>query len=109
MSTPSAQELDLRIQFSLVSKIRHAANAYKAVPAASSPEVLEHYLSALENLADYVAAKWRGGRTLPDSVAARPPLRMKRKPAAKPESNARIIPFGLPASAAGAAPPFNAA
>jgi hypothetical protein len=54
--------LDLRSQLSLVTSIRHAASAYNAAPATVAPAALEAYLSALESLAEYVAAKWRGAR-----------------------------------------------
>jgi len=101
--------LDLRIQFSLVNKIRNAAAVYNAASANSSPEALQTYLSALESLADYVAAKWRGERTVPEPTAIRPPLRIKRKLAVKQESTARIIPFSPPGGGAGAPTPFNAA
>ena len=62
MPRSSTQELDLRIQLSLVTGIRHAASAYNAAPAIVAAAALEAYLSALESLAEYVAAKWRGAR-----------------------------------------------
>ena len=62
MPRSSTQELDLRIQLSLVTSIRHAASAYHAAPATGAPAALEAYLSALESLAEYVATKWRGER-----------------------------------------------
>ena len=70
MPRSSTQELDLRIQLSLVTSIRHAGSAYNAAPAAAAPAALETYLSALEGLAEYVAAKWRGARVFNETPVA---------------------------------------
>jgi hypothetical protein len=107
MSRSSTQELDVRIQFSLVTKIRHAATVYNTAPANASPEALENYLSALESLAEYVAAKWRGELAVAEAPAARHALRIKRKSPPRQESSARIIPFSPPAD--GAPSPLTAA
>jgi hypothetical protein len=70
MPRSSTQELDQRIQLSLVTSIRHAASAYNAAPETAAPAALETYLSALEGLAEYVAAKWRGARVFNETPVA---------------------------------------
>ena len=73
----ASEELDLRIQFSLVTRIRQAATVYKAAhPEVRSAE-LRQYLSALECLAEYVAAKRRRPRPV----------------TAMPKTASRVIPF----------------
>ena len=86
MPRSSTQELDLRIQLSLVTSIRHAASAYNAAPATEVPAALETYLSALERLAEYVAAKWRGARIFNEAPVAGQRVRTHH-------STARITPF----------------
>jgi hypothetical protein len=86
MPRSSIQELDLSIQLSLVTSIRHAASAYNAAPTAAAPAALETYLSALESLAEYVAAKWRGERVLSEAPVAGRRVRTNH-------GAARITPF----------------
>ena len=106
MQTPNAAELDKNIQFLLVTKIRQAANVYRAAPAASSAEALLTYVAALENLAEYVADKWRGESMVPDIAAARQRFPVKRTPV-KYHGAGRVLQF-VAAAAAGPTP-FNAA
>jgi hypothetical protein len=106
MHTPNAPELDKNIQFLLVTKIRQAANVYRAAPAGSSAEALLTYVAALENLAEYVADKWRGESTVPDIAAARQRFPVKHPPV-KPSGAGRVLQF-VAATAAGPTP-FNAA
>jgi len=86
MPRSSIQELDMRIQLSLVTSIRQAASAYNAAPAIAAPAALETYLSALESLAEYVAAKWRGERVLSEAPVAGRRVRTNH-------SAARVTPF----------------
>jgi hypothetical protein len=109
MSTSDTQDLDLRIQFSLVRRIRHAANAYNAAPASSSSEAFETYLSGLESLANYVAAKWRGERVVLDISTATHRLRASHRTSVKHECAARIIPFGRASGGTGNSTPLTAA
>jgi hypothetical protein len=54
------QEMDLRIQWSLITRVKAAARVYKAACAGGSTESLANYLSALESLSEYVATRCRG-------------------------------------------------
>ena len=108
MSTTLLQELDRLIQLSLVTSVRRAANAYKAEPAAPFPESLKTYLSALESLAEYVSAKWRGERAVPEIKAARHRIGV-RHISAKDESGAGVVPFVPPAGEGDNATELNAA
>ena len=92
MSTTPVQELDRLIQLSLVISVRRAANAHKAEPADPFPESLKTYLSALESLAEYVSAKWRGERAVPEIKAARQRIGV-RPISTKDESGPGIGPF----------------
>ena len=107
MSTSPTQDLDRHIQFSLVSKVRHAANEYHFAPETISPAALETYLFALEALADYVAAKWRGDRAVLEFPVARKRMKAASRLPARQESPARIIPFVPPTG--GNASPLTAA
>jgi hypothetical protein len=89
------QDLDLQVQFSLVTRIRQAANTYKAAhPEVCSTE-LQQYLSALECLAEYVAAKRRDWHVLLEVPAVSQRLRTKRQlpETATPKTVFRVIPF----------------
>jgi hypothetical protein len=55
-----AQEMDLRIQWSLITRIKAAARVYRSATAAGSAESLKDYLSALEGLVEYIATRCRG-------------------------------------------------
>ena len=64
------QEMDLSIQWSLITRIRAAANAYKSNCAGVSTDSLKSYLSALESLAEYVATRCRGSALFDEIRAA---------------------------------------
>jgi len=103
MPRPSSEELDLHIQVSLLAKIRHAANAYNAASSNASPHALENYLSSLESLAEYVAARWRGARVFEEAPVAPQLVRSTR-------SNApRMFPFAPPVDESSDAEPLSAA
>jgi len=105
MQTPNA-ELDKDIQFLLVTKIRQAASVYRAAPEGSSAEALLTYVAALENLAEYVADRWRGKSMVPDIAAARQRFHVKPTPV-KHNGAGRVLQFV--AAAAGSPTPLNAA
>jgi hypothetical protein len=107
MSKSHVEELDKSIQFSLVTKIRHAANTYRAAPASSSAEALDTYLAALESLAEYVGSKWRGECLVPDISTARKRLRVKQRPHTRRAGTGQLIPFTK--AAGGSSTPFTAA
>ena len=95
MQKPSfdIQEMDLRIQWSLLTRIRAEATAYRSTCAGVSTDSLNGYLSALESLAEYVATRCRGSALLDEvqAVAKRelvvqPPAKVKRR-------GPRFIPF----------------
>jgi hypothetical protein len=104
MQTANTPELDRNIQFLLVTKVRQAANVYRAAPDGSSAEALLTYIAALENLAEYVADQWRGESMVPDIAAARQQFQVKRAPA-KHNGAGRLLQFVAAASPT----PFNAA
>jgi len=93
---PSQEELDLHIQFSLVARIRQAAKAYRATPAAVSPPAMAAYVCALESLAEYVTSKWRGSQVLEESQAPRVPIRINR--------SARVVSLPPPEDSGDATP-----
>ena len=98
MSKASTQEFDLQIQLSLVARIRHAAHMYKAAP--SETAALRSYVSALECLAEYIAAKCRESQ--PTRETPLPAPRLRRHPlseVAKPRTENRVIPFPSPEGA----------
>ena len=101
MPTPNQQELDRRIQHSLVDRVRHASRDYRT---ASAP--LEVYLAALEELADYVGARCQQTRPVLQFPLAKPSARRTRS-LPKQENSARVIPFAARAQAGGS--PFPAA
>jgi len=108
MSKSSTQELDQSIQVSLVSRIRHAATVYNAAPA-NSPEALDIYLAALEGLADYVAAKWRGAEVAPAAPAATQRVPGNGTLPIRQESLRRLIAFGPLSEEQAESAPQNAA
>ena len=95
MQKPSfdIQEMDLRIQWSLLTRIRAEATAYKSTCAGVTTDSLKGYLSALESLAEYVATRCRGAALFEEAQAAGmqefvvpPPAKVKRR-------GPRFIPF----------------
>jgi hypothetical protein len=109
ISTTPSQELDRSIQVSLVTSIRRAANAHKAVPATTPcPDSLETYLLALESLAEYVSAKWRGEAVVPEFEGGRQWIGAPHAAAAD-ENSARIGRFASHSSGSDIATPFGAA
>jgi hypothetical protein len=89
----------LRIQFALFGRIREAARAYQAAPAEAS-SALANYVTALESLAEYVSARWRGLR-LQEAPVKHPPIRADR--------TSRIIAIAQPTDGSGDATPLTAA
>jgi hypothetical protein len=92
------------VQLALVTRIREAATAYRAAPAGSSAAAFDRYLAALENLADYVGARWRTEQIIPDIAAARRRFQVKRAPVSRQQGAGRLIPFVKSASAGGSSP-----
>jgi len=91
MSKLSTHELDLETQLSLVAKIRHAAQRYKAAPAESGSAALQAYIAAVECLAQHIedrCDRTRMARTIPMPIH-----RPRAGHAAKARSTSRVIPF----------------
>lgn len=94
------QEMDLRIQWSLLTRIRAEANAYKSAGGVST-DSLTRYLSALESLAEYVATRCRGSALL-DEVRAVGKREHVVQPLTKvKQRRPRLIPFTAKAEAQG--------
>jgi hypothetical protein len=65
--------------------------------------VIENYVSALENLAEYTAARWRGSLVIEEAPVAPHLVRSTR-------SNApRVLPIAPPADESNSAEPLSAA
>lgn len=103
--TPS-EELDLRFQWSLVNRIRQAANACKAAPMDAGSAALQSYMSALESLAEYVAAKCQESPIPIEYPLRSQRMRVKRHgpDTVRPKTDRRIIPFPTPPDRPGASP-----
>lgn len=103
MSKVSPSELDLKIQLSLVAKIRQAAHLYKSAPEEPESPALLSYVAALECLAEYVAARCRESRPSLETAAPTYPLPVKRHlyaaarlASARLRTECRVIPFPAP-------------
>lgn len=91
MQSSETQEVDGSIQWSLLTKIKAAATAYKADSA--NTDSLHSYLRALENLAEYVGTRQRGSVIFQE-------MRSIKQRAAKPKRREPIvIPFDPPVEA----------
>jgi hypothetical protein len=95
------QEMDLRIQFSLITRIQAAARVYKATSAGGSSDSLPNYLSALESLAEYVTTRCRGVALFEEVQAARQQELAEQPPAKAKKRGPKLIPFTPPAEAPG--------
>ena len=94
-SASASQDTDLRIQYSLVARIKAAGNVYKSAPASHTAEPLRCYLTALENLAEYVATRCRGAEL--SNEAAVPGDKQAMAPAKPRKRSPKLIEFTPPA------------
>jgi len=95
------QEMDLKIQWSLLTKVRAAARAYKSTCADVNSDPLKSYLSALESLAEYVAVRCRGSALFAEMQAARRPELAVHPMAKATKRRPKIIPLAAQAEAPG--------
>jgi hypothetical protein len=92
-SGSEVREMDLRIQWSLITRIKAAATVYKSAAVAGNVESLNGYLSALENLAEYVATRCRGSALFEEGQAAGQPEPAVERPATGKKRGPKLIPF----------------
>jgi hypothetical protein len=100
MQTPEieAQQIDLKLQWSLLTHIKAAGNVYKTCGGSiETSDSLRRYLTALENLAEYVATRCRGSELFQEVLAAEQKGKPRRRgpkliPIAAPEET--VLVFG---------------
>ena len=104
MPTSPSHKLDAHL-----SKIRHTAELYRAASANPSSPAFAAYLAALEELAEYVTAKSRVEKIVPEISAARQRLYGNRKGPVKQQTTGRVLQFVARSGATGGQAPFPAA
>jgi hypothetical protein len=62
--------MELRIQWSMITRIKAAAGPYHSAGAGGNTEALKVYLTALESLAEYIATRCRGSALFDEVKAA---------------------------------------
>jgi len=85
--------MDLRIQWSLLTRIKAAAAVYEVDTTAGQTDSLKSYLAALEKLAEYVETRQRGSAIFQE-------MRINEQPAAKTKwREPKVVPLTPPLAA----------
>ena len=99
------EEMDLSIQWSLLTRISAAASAYQATSASGTNDSLTRYLSALESLAEYVATRCRGAALFAELCALEEQDVVVQLPTRSRRREPRLIEFTPKAEVQGCAAP----